>query len=97
MTDAPLESSYGVGACCAGRHQFFILAPSPYHRAWRHSASLMSLERLAKNTLRAAGSQRRFDVAGKARRAAEIDALKSPCSLRKLAHNAMQLKTTEEL
>ena len=74
MTDAPLESSYGVGACCAGRHQFFILAPSPYHRAWRHSASLMSLERLAKDALRAAGSQRRFDVAGKARRAAEIDA-----------------------
>ena len=25
------------------------------------------------------------------------EALKSPCSLRKLAHNAMQLKTTEEL
>ena len=26
-----------------------------------------------------------------------ISLLKSPCSLRKLAHNAMQLKTTEEL
>ena len=54
-------------------HGYYNIMALQYHRAWRHSASLMSLERLAKDALRAAGSQRRFDVAGKSRCAADIE------------------------